>query len=141
MIESNLFKTLVKTTVLLQSTLEMMDDIKGTSLYRQGMKNKIKNLEKTIEYVINDKVKALDMTDSNLFDEIKSKVDIILDMTLEEIGGLKVVLEETRANELKDWQEEILDKEINKDPFGEHFDVHPNSAEPNKDAYQNGTHS
>jgi len=141
MIESNLFKTLVKTTVLLQSTLEMMDDIKGTNLYRQGMKNKIKNLEKTIEYVINDKVKALDMTDSNLFDEIKSKVDIILDMTLEEIGGLKVVLEETRANELKDWQEEILDKEINKDPFGEHFDVHPNSAEPNKDAYQNGTHS
>jgi hypothetical protein len=141
MIESNLFKTLVKTTVLLQSTLEMMDDIKGTSLYRHGMKNKIKNLEKTIEYVINDKVKALDMTDSNLFDEIKSKVDIILDMTLEEIGGLKVVLEETRANELKDWQEEILDKEINKDPFGEHFDVHPNSAEPNKDAYQNGTHS
>jgi hypothetical protein len=132
MIESNLFKTLVKTTVLLQSTLEMMDDIKGTSLYRQGMKNKIKNLEKTIEYVINDKVKALDMTDSNLFDEIKSKVDIILDMTLEEIGGLKVVLEETRANELKDWQEEILDKEINKDPFGEHFDVHPNSAEVKK---------
>jgi len=141
MIESNLFKTLVKTTVLLQSTLEMMDDIKGTSLYRQGMKNKIKNREKTIEYVINDKVKALDMTDSNLFEGIKSKVDIILDMTLEEIGGLKVVLEETRANELKDWQEEILDKEINKDPFGEHFDVHPNSAEPNKDAYQNGTHS
>jgi len=132
MIESNLFKTLVKTTVLLQSTLEMMDDIKGTSLYRQGMKNKIKNLEKTIEYVINDKVKALDMTDSNLFDEIKSKVDIILDMTLEEIGGLKVVLEETRANELKDWQEEILDKEINKDPFGEHFDVHPSSAEVKK---------
>jgi len=132
MIESNLFKTLVKTTVLLQSTLEMMDDIKGTSLYRQGMKNKIKNLEKTIEYVINDKVKALDMTDSNLFDEIKSKVDIILDMTLEEIGGLKVVLEETRANELKDWQEEILDKEINKDPFGEHFDVHPDSAEVKK---------
>lgn len=141
MIESNLFKTLVKTTVLLQSTLEMMDDIKGTNLYRQGMKNKIKNLEKTIEYVINDKVKALDMTDSNLFDEIKSKVDIILDMTLEEIGGLKVVLEETRANELKDWQEEILEKEINQDPFGEHFDVHPNSAEPNKDAYQSGTHS
>jgi len=132
MIESNLFKTLVKTTVLLQSTLEMMDDIKGTNLYRQGMKNKIKNLEKTIEYVINDKVKALDMTDSNLFDEIKSKVDIILDMTLEEIGGLKVVLEETRANELKDWQEEILDKEINKDPFGEHFDVHPDSAEVKK---------
>lgn len=132
MIDANLFKTLVKTTVLLQSTLEMMDDIKGTNLYRQGMKNKIKNLEKTIEYVINDKVKALDMTDSNLFDEIKSKVDIILDMTLEEIGGLKVVLEETRANELKDWQEEILDKEINKDPFGEHFDVHPNSAEVKK---------
>jgi len=128
MIESNLFKTLVKTTVLLQSTLEMMDDIKGTNLYRQGMKNKIKNLEKTIEYVINDKVKALDMTDSNLFDEIKSKVDIILDMTLEEIGGLKVVLEETRANELKDWQEEILEKEINQDPFGEHFDVNPNSV-------------
>ena len=45
MIESNLFKTLVKTTVLLQSTLEMMDDIKGTNLYRQGMKNKIKNNE------------------------------------------------------------------------------------------------
>lgn len=128
MIESNLFKTLVKTTVLLQSTLEMMDDIKGTNLYRQGMKNKIKNLEKTIEHVINDKVKALDMTDSNLFDEIKSKVDIILDMTLEEIGGLKVVLEETRANELKDWQEEILEKEINQDPFGEHFDVNPNSV-------------
>jgi len=128
MIESNIFKTLVKTTVLLQSTLEMMDDIKGTNLYRQGMKNKIKNLEKTIEYVINDKVKALDMTDSNLFDEIKSKVDIILDMTLEEIGGLKVVLEETRANELKDWQEEILEKEINQDPFGEHFDVNPNSV-------------
>ena len=110
MIDANLFKTLVKTTVLLQSTLEMMDDVKGTNIYKQGLKNKINSLEKTIEQTINDKVVALDMTDSNLFDEIKSKVDLILDMTLEEIGGLKVVLEETRANELKDWQKEILDK-------------------------------
>lgn len=128
MIDANLFKTLVKTTVLLQSTLEMMDDVKGTNIYKQGLKNKINSLEKTIEQTINDKVAALDMTDSNLFDEIKSKVDLILDMTLEEIGGLKVVLEETRANELKDWQEEILDKEINQDPFGEHFDVNPNAV-------------
>ena len=112
MIDANLFKTLVKTTVLLQSTLEMMDDVKGTNIYKQGLKNKINSLEKTIEQTINDKVVALDMTDSNLFDEIKSKVDLILDMTLEEIGGLKVVLEETRANELKDWQKEILDKEL-----------------------------
>jgi len=128
MIDANLFKTLVKTTVLLQSTLEMMDDVKGTNIYKQGLKNKINSLEKTIEQTINDKVVALDMTDSNLFDEIKSKVDLILDMTLEEIGGLKVVLEETRANELKDWQKEILDKEINEDPFGEHFDVNPSAA-------------
>ena len=128
MIDANLFKTLVKTTVLLQSTLEMMDDVKGTNIYKQGLKNKINSLEKTIEQTINDKVVALDMTDSNLFDEIKSKVDLILDMTLEEIGGLKVVLEETRANELKDWQKEILDKEVNEDPFGEHFDVNPSAA-------------
>jgi hypothetical protein len=128
MIDANLFKTLVKTTVLLQSALEMMDDVKGTNIYKQGLKNKINGLEKTIEQTINDKVAALDMTDSNLFDEIKSKVDLIVDMTLEEIGGLKVVLEETRANELKDWQQEILDKEIKEDPFGNHFEVNPNSA-------------
>lgn len=132
MIDANLFKTLVKTTVLLQSTLEMMDDVKGTNIYKQGLKNKINGLEKTIEQTINDKVVALDMTDSNLFDEIKSKVELIVDMTLEEIGGLKVVLEETRANELKEWQKEILDKEVNKDPFGEHFDINPSAAEPNR---------
>lgn len=132
MINADLFKVLVKTTVLLQSTLESMDDIKGTSIYKQGLKNKINSLEKTIEQAINDKVVALDMTDSNLFDEIKSKVDLITDMTLEEIGGLRVVLEEKRDNELKDWQQEILDKEINKDPFGEHFEVNPNSVTQKK---------
>lgn len=135
MIEPNLFKTLVKTTVLLQATLEVMDDVKGTSLYRQGLKNKMKSLEKSIEQTINDKVVALDMTDSNLFDEIKSKVELIVDMTLEEIGGLKVVLEETRANELKDWQQEILNREIEapgEDPFGDHFEINPSAAEPNR---------
>ena len=101
MIDENLFKTLVKTTVLLQSTLEVMDDVKGTNIYKHSLKNKIKNLEKSIEQTINDKVVALDMTDSNLFDEIKSKVDVILDMTLEEIGGLKVAVEENRANALE----------------------------------------
>ena len=101
MIDANLFKTLVKTTVLLQSTLEAMDDVKGTNIYKHSLKNKIKNLEKSIEQTINDKVVALDMTDSNLFDEIKSKVDVILDMTLEEIGGLKLAVEENRANALE----------------------------------------
>ena len=107
------FKDGLKLVVLYQITLEQMDKFKTTTLYRHSVKNRMKKLEKEIEAMVAGPIAQLDSINSDLFTEIQEKVELILDMDSNEIAQLKVVLEEHREEEmLQDWQQEILDKEV-----------------------------
>jgi len=89
----------VKLVALYQATLEQMDTMKGTLLYRQSIKNKMRTLEKDIEVAICGPLSALDSTDEELMSTIQYKVEMILDLTLEELAGLKMSIDEHRDGE------------------------------------------
>lgn len=90
----------VKLIVLLQASLEQMDELKGTSLYRQSLKRKINDLEKSVESAIRRPLAALDGQDDELLSAIQYKVEMILSMSLEELAGLKMAVEEHRESEI-----------------------------------------
>ena len=91
-----LFKDAVKLIALMQTVLEQMDTVKGTSLYRHKIKMQINALEKSIESTLLEPLSQLDNTDSNLFDKIQGNIEMILDMDTNELSQLRVVLEEER---------------------------------------------
>lgn len=93
------FQNAVKLLVLYQCTLEQMDSFKTTQLYKQSVKKKINSLEKDIEQLISGPVQKLDNTDEDLFSEIQQKVEMVLDLTVEELTQLKVVVDEYRSEE------------------------------------------
>lgn len=76
-----------------------MDSLKGTKLYRQKIKNQINALEKTIETTVFAPLKQLDDTNEDLFTHIQGNIEMLLDMTTDELSQLKVVLEEAREEE------------------------------------------
>jgi len=86
----------VKLVALYQATLEQMDTMKGTALYRQSIKNKMRTLEQDIEGLIRGPLSALDSTDEELMSTIQYKVEMILDLSLEELAGLKMAIDEHR---------------------------------------------
>lgn len=89
----------VKMVALYQATLEHMDTMKGTPLYRQNIKKMMRNLEREIERSIRGPLSALDSTDEELMSTIQYKVEAILDLTLEELAGLKMAIDEHREEE------------------------------------------
>ena len=91
------FQNAVKLLVLYQCTLEQMDSFKTTQLYKQSVKKKINSLEKDIEQLISGPVQKLDNTDEDLFSEIQQKVEMVLDLTVDELTQLKVVVDEYRS--------------------------------------------
>lgn len=93
------FQNAVKLLVLYQCTLEQMDSFKTTQLYKQSVKKKINSLEKDIEQLISGPVQKLDNTDEDLFSEIQQKVEMVLDLTVDELTQLKVVVDEYRSEE------------------------------------------
>jgi hypothetical protein len=92
----NRFKKAVKLIATFQLVLEQMDELKGTALYKQQLKNQINNLEKSIERHVFGPVRGLDDTNEELFTHIQNNIDLILDMTTEEIGQLRVIVEDER---------------------------------------------
>lgn len=86
----------VKLIALYQSTLEQMDTMKGTPLYRQRIKNLMRTLEREIESAIDGPLASLDATDSELMSTIQYKMEMILDLSLEELAGLKMAVDEHR---------------------------------------------
>lgn len=92
------FRNGVKLVALYQATLEQMDTMKGTPLYRQNIKKMMGNLEREIERAIRGPLSALDATDEELLTTIQYKVEAILDLTLEELAGLKMAIDEHREN-------------------------------------------
>lgn len=96
MTEFELFKNGVKLMALYQVTLEQMDLMKGTPIYSQRVKQQMNTLEKSIERMIREPMSKLDGTDEMMMNDIQNKVDMILDLSLEEIAQLKAVIEKSR---------------------------------------------
>ena len=95
----NTFHNGVKLVALYQATLEQMDTMKSTPLYRQSVKKLINTLEREIERAIRGPLSALDSTDEQLMSTIQYKVEMILDLSLEELAGLKLAIDEHRTQE------------------------------------------
>ena len=95
----NQFKEAIKLVALYQATLEQMDTMKGTRLHRQNIKAMMRRLETEIERAIRGPLSALDSTDEQLMSTIQYKVEMILDLSLEELAGLKLAIDEHRAQE------------------------------------------
>lgn len=95
----NTFHNGVKLVALFQATLEQMDTMKSTPLYRQSVKKLINTLEREIERTIRGPLSALDSTDEQLTSTIQYKVEMILDLSLEELAGLKMAIDEHRDGE------------------------------------------
>lgn len=93
------FKNAVKLVALYQATLEQMDTMKGTRLYRQNIKKMMRSLETAIEQTIRGPLSALDETDEEMMSTIQYKVEAILDLSLEELAGLKFAVDEYREQE------------------------------------------
>ena len=72
------FKEAIKLVALYQATLEQMDTMKGTRLYRQNIKKMMRSLETAIEQSIRGPLSALDDTDEELMSTIQYKVEMIL---------------------------------------------------------------
>lgn len=95
-----LFKNGVKLMALYQLTLEQMDLLKGTPIYAQRVKQQMNSLEKSIEHIIKEPMRKLDQTDEMMMNDIQNKVEMILDLSLEELAQLKAVIKESRNEEL-----------------------------------------
>ena len=100
MTEFELFKNGVKLMALYQVTLEQMDLMKGTPIYSQRVKQQMNTLEKSIERMIREPMSKLDGTDEMMMNDIQNKVDMILDLSLEEIAQLKAVIEKSRDEQV-----------------------------------------
>ena len=94
----NTFKEATKLVALYQATLEQMDTMKGTRLYRQNIKKMMRSLETEIERCIRGPLSALDGTDEELMSTIQYKVEMILGLSLEELAMLKMAIDEHRES-------------------------------------------
>lgn len=96
MTDLNKIKDAIKLLALLQLTLEQMDLLKGTTIYKQRIKNQMSTLEKSIEIALKAPVENLDSTDEGLFNRLQNNIDMVLDMDTDELSMLRVAVEEIR---------------------------------------------
>jgi hypothetical protein len=92
-----LFKKAVKLVALMQATLEQMDELKGTALYKHKLKQLLRNTEKELERGIKNPLAALDKEDPELLTKIQSNVELILGLDLEELAMLRAEVDEYKA--------------------------------------------
>ena len=93
----NKFKEGVKLVALLQASLEQMDELKGTVLYKQKLKQQLGNTEKMLERALTNPLAALDKEDPELLTRIQSNIELVLGMDLEELAMLRQEVDEYRA--------------------------------------------
>lgn len=79
------FRKAVKLIILLQATLEQMDELKTTGVYKHDIKQLMNRLETKIERFVQPHIKQLGETDEFMMMQIQRGVESILDSTLEEI--------------------------------------------------------
>jgi aspartokinase-like uncharacterized kinase len=92
------FKEGVKLVALLQATLEQMDELKGTGLYKHTIKNKMRSLERDMEATLKGPLSALDDTDPELLTKIQYNIELVLGMDLEELAMLRQEIDNHRDN-------------------------------------------
>jgi predicted nuclease of restriction endonuclease-like (RecB) superfamily len=79
------FNKAVKLALLLQSSLEIMDEMRGLKMYRHDIKNLMNNLEKKIERHLREALDEMGKGDEFIMMQIQRGIDSILEKTLEEI--------------------------------------------------------
>jgi hypothetical protein len=79
------FNKAVKLALLLQSSLEIMDEMRGLKMYRHDIKNLMNNLEKKIEIHLREALAEMGKGDEFIMMQIQRGIDSILEKTLEEI--------------------------------------------------------
>ena len=82
---------------LMQATLEQMDNLRGTSLYKLQLKYMMNKLEVLLEYTLRNPLNSLDKEDPDLLTRIQSNIELILGMDLEELAMLRAEVDEYRA--------------------------------------------
>lgn len=80
-----IFNKAVKLTLLLQASLELMDEMKGLKMYRQDIKNQMNRLEKKIEIHLREALAQMSSDDEFMMMQIQRGIDTLLEKTLEEI--------------------------------------------------------
>ena len=108
------FKEGVKLIALLQASLEQMDNLKGTALYKQSLKKLMNTLELKIEQAIRQPLTALDNENDELLTKVQMNIEMVMGLELEELAMLR--------GEIDDFREDS-------DPFGEHFEINSSSAQ------------
>lgn len=97
----NKFKEGVKLVALMQATLEQMDNLKGTLLYKQQIKSLINKLEVVLERTLKKPLNSLDNEDPDLLTRIQSNIELVLGMDLEELAMLRQEVDEYRNSKEK----------------------------------------
>ena len=98
MVRYNKFKEGVKLVALMQATLEQMDNLRGTSLYKLQLKYLMNKLEDLLERTLRNPLSSLDKEDPDLLTRIQSNIELILGMDLEELAMLRQEVDEYRAS-------------------------------------------
>ena len=73
-----------------------MDTLKGSKMYKQKIKNLVNQLESEIERVVYLPLKHLDGENENLVTHLQDNINVILDMSLEELALMQVSLDDHR---------------------------------------------
>lgn len=81
----NRFYKAVKLVLLMQATLEQMDELKSTAVYQKDVKYVMNNLEKKLERFIKPHIAQLGDTNEFMMMQISRGVDAIVNSTLEEL--------------------------------------------------------
>jgi len=102
MVRYNKFKEGVKLVALMQATLEQMDNLRGTSLYKLQLKYLMNKLEDLLERTLRNPLNSLDKEDPELLTKIQSNIELILGMDLEELAMLRAEVDEYRAGKDED---------------------------------------
>jgi hypothetical protein len=81
-----LHKKALKLMASLQLSLELMDDLKYTTVYKHKIRNQINQLEKSLERFLFDPLKSIDTLEKEeTFVSIQNSISIILEARVEDL--------------------------------------------------------
>ena len=86
----------------MQSTLEQMDELKGTAIYKRDIKQLMNNLEVKLERFVTPHIKQIGMTDEFLMMQIQRGVDEIVSMSLEDLHNFNQDKDEEETHSKKE---------------------------------------
>ena len=92
------FKKAVKLILLMQATLEQMDELKTTAVYQRDIKQSMNNLERKIERFIKPHIRQLGETEEFMMMQISRGIDTIVNSSLEEIHNYTANEKEIRES-------------------------------------------